>query len=62
MGVRKKGKIGYFSPPDRQLFFKFKLVPGLCPDSQGRNVAKLANLPDSVVAEAQQKSARWMLQ
>ena len=46
----------------KQLFFRFKLVAGLCPDSQGRNVAKLANLPEKVVEEAQRKSEEWRQQ
>jgi len=39
--------------------FLYKLVKGLCPDSHGRNVAKLAGLPDSVVADAAAKSEEW---
>ena len=42
-----------------ELIFLYKLVRGLCPDSHGRNVAKLAGLPPSVVQDAGQKSEEW---
>ena len=41
------------------LVFLYKLVPGLCPSSHGRNVAKMASLPSSVVEEAAVVSEKW---
>jgi len=39
-----------------QVCFLYKLTPGACPKSYGHNVARLAGLPASVVANASAKA------
>jgi len=39
--------------------FLYRFLPGLCPASYGHNVARLAGLPSSVLAEARAKSAEF---
>ncbi|KAJ3272065.1 DNA mismatch repair protein msh6 [Terramyces sp. JEL0728] len=38
----------------KQVVFLYKLVDGKCPESYGMNVAKMANIPSSIVAYAEQ--------
>lgn len=39
--------------------FLFKFRPGLCPKSYGMNVARLAGLPEPVIAKAREKSEEF---
>jgi DNA mismatch repair ATPase MutS len=43
----------------KQLHFLYKFVKGLCPDSYGRHVAKMAGLPEEVIDEAENRSKDW---
>eukprot|EP00397_Hematodinium_sp_SG-2012_P001305 GEMP01001306.1.p1 GENE.GEMP01001306.1~~GEMP01001306.1.p1 ORF type:complete len:1145 (+),score=265.37 GEMP01001306.1:50-3484(+) len=42
-----------------ELTFLYKFTQGLCPDSHGHNVARLAGLPDKVAIMAREKSQEW---
>ena len=44
---------------DEQVTFLYTLAPGACPKSYGVNVARLAGLPESVLAVAKQASRRF---
>jgi hypothetical protein len=41
--------------------FLYKLVPGVCPKSYGMHVARLAEMPESVVALATKKAEEFEL-
>ena len=47
------------APSDSRITFLYKLKGGACSKSYGLNVARLANLPASVLKSAQRKSAEF---
>jgi len=47
------------NPGNHEMTFLYKFLPGLCPSSHGHNVAKIAGLPDKVLAEARARSAEF---
>ncbi|XP_954532.1 DNA mismatch repair protein, MutS family, putative [Theileria annulata] len=42
----------------RSVEFLYKLVPGVCPDSHGMHVAKLARIPDHIIQNAKKARVR----
>ena len=46
---------------ERRVTFLYKLIPGVCPDSQGMHVARMAAVPSAVVERAEAVSAQLSL-
>lgn len=47
----------YVDKESQQVTFLYKLTPGICPQSYGMNVARMAHIPDSVIESAEAVAA-----